>query len=75
MNSQAPTITAQQQTLRALTLAMAGACNADLTVLSTLLNCASQGASLAPEAAAMLRELAEGVGALASRPTLDRVTT
>ena len=65
MNNQDAKMTAQQQTLRAVTLALASACGADLGVLATLLNCASQGNALAPESAESLRDLAFGIARLA----------
>lgn len=65
MNNHDAKMTAQQQTLRAVTLALASACGADLSVLATLLNCASQGKALTPESAESLRDLAFGCGMLA----------
>lgn len=73
-NLDMPTLNAMQQTLRTLTMAMAGACKADLHVLSELLTLAAANKDLMPEAQAMIADLGSGMAAMANGLTPNGMT-
>lgn len=63
----AHTLSVLQQVLRTLTLSLATASKADLHTLASLLTSGAANPQLAPEATLMLKDLGDGMGAIAEQ--------